>query len=241
MNAEVKQTMSEANTSLSIGIGGIAMASYLVALLTWFPAGSVGQPLWLLNCLEIAVSLMFAYFGLRNFWRVSPRITSSAWNVEAIELYPYVKYASYQLFSFRTIIYGVVLWTLSAPINWPRDVSSSVSTIKIIAILAFLPFVLKDYRNFKKLTSDYKRRIPEHIRKEDKRLTSKANVALFSALIFNLVVFIAIKIISDFGNTGSPVVNPDLSGFLVLAALIPLTIHLLYARRITRQSGGQTI
>lgn len=239
MNPKVKERMREANSTLSVGIGGIILAGYLVALLTWFPVSAIGQPIWLLNCLEIAVSLMFAYFGVRHFWWAAPSVTSSAWGVDGTELYPHVTYASYHSVQFRAELLNAVFLIFFVPFKLPQDYLMALNAIRLILSIFFLIVILNDKGKNNVSTGKYKKVVPKELRKENTRLLRRTNLPIISSAFFGLSMIVAVMF--DLKNGWQITVDQSLNSLFVLLALIPLAIHLVCARRISRWQSANNL
>jgi hypothetical protein len=233
LDNEVRKRAEQVNSAMSLGFGGILLAVQLIALLTWFPAGSVGQPLWLLGCVEVIASFGFAFYGLKHLWRYIPSFMASAWGTAAPDLNFYVDYVTYHRSILRFQLLYLVFVIFTTPFHWPLRSELLGGSVKVIIVIGFFVIWLLELFRNRNLFQKYEAEFPKEIRKEDRNIARKGTIPIMSSIFFaGGMIFFNME-------NAYPIANDlplkhDWTGILTLLGLVPLLIHLIYARRLAR-------
>ncbi len=234
MNAEFKKLVETRTVAQALGWGGMILGFNSFALLTFFPATSVGQPIWFLNFLEVIVSFGLALYGFSEAQKATLAGLAAIWNLSNSEIPSYANWWKMQRFAARLQVYTVLLLCLNVPLNSSIiELTRQINSIKLNIAFLLLFLMLIDFAWQRKFRWQAIQNAAPELRGVSDSVTGKSLILFLSALTFLMLVsFTGIN-----QNIGLPgqAVDQGFNSLVVIAALIPIVIHLVAARWVARR------
>lgn len=233
MSAEIRKWSNQFNIALNIGLGGIFLGSYLIALLSRFPSQGVEQPFWTLVLLETAAAFALAIFGFVQVQRTKSRLKASIGDNSNTDDAGFVKYQRNQE---RGLVYIFLVMSVFAPINWPFGKWPDwVSAGGFLFIVALFLLTMNSMNSSKEAERQYEQTLTPELIKESTQAAGKNLIPLLISFIF----FAAFQIASLFAKEkigDNWTFKPEMSSILVLVALLLLIAEFMYLWRIKHET-----